>query len=167
MIVLGIDPGPHTSGVCVYDAINNRVLASHPAVSLAGVFEWLRFRDPRFEAVALEFHGESITVAIEAIEAMYAHVGKDTVRTIHDTGRIHQDALRLGHRVTLMSPQAVKRVVCGTASAKDPAVRQALLDQVGPQGRKADRGPTYGVKSHAWRALAVAVAASMQMGEEA
>lgn len=51
----------------------------------------------------------------------------------------------------------VKLHLCGAANAKDPNVRQALLDRVGRQGTKRDPGPTYGIKSHAWAALGVAV----------
>ena len=36
-------------------------------------------------------------------------------------------------------------------------IRQALLDLIGPQGTKKAPGPTYGVRSHEWAALAVAV----------
>jgi len=37
-----------------------------------------------------------------------------------------------------------------------------LLDLLGPQGTKAKPGPTYGIKSHSWAALAVAVFAAQQ-----
>jgi hypothetical protein len=46
--------------------------------------------------------------------------------------------------------------------AKDANIRQALLDLIGPQGTKAQPGPTYGIKSHTWAALAVAVYAANQ-----
>jgi hypothetical protein len=36
-------------------------------------------------------------------------------------------------------------------------VRQALIDRLGPQGTKKNPGPTYGMRSHLWAALAVAV----------
>jgi hypothetical protein len=44
--------------------------------------------------------------------------------------------------------------------AKDANIRQALIDKIGPQGTKAQPGPTYGIKSHSWAALAVAVYAA-------
>jgi hypothetical protein len=44
--------------------------------------------------------------------------------------------------------------------AKDPNVRQALLDKIGPVGTKKNPGPLYGVSGHGWSALAVAVYAS-------
>ena len=51
----------------------------------------------------------------------------------------------------------VKLHLCNSPRAKDANVRQALLDRIGPQGTKKAQGPTYGIKSHEWAALAVAV----------
>lgn len=141
--VLAIDPGPTTSGVVVWNG--ERVVNANAAMPNDDVLVLVR--------------GSENPVACECIEAMYAHVGKETVRTIRFTGRIEEacHAAKIG--LTLMSPQEVKKVVCGTASAKDPAVRQALIDHLGPPGTKKAPGVTFGVSSHAWRALAVAVAA--------
>lgn len=43
--------------------------------------------------------------------------------------------------------------------SNDSRVRAALIDILGPQGSKAQPGPTYGVAGDAWAALAVAVTA--------
>ena len=147
MRIFGIDPGPVTSGVVLHDHGAGRVV-------------WADGAMPNAEVLTLLRGTSSCPVACESIEAMYAHVGKETVRTIRFTGRIEEACWQAGRDLTLMSPQEIKKLVCGTASAKDPAVRQALLDTVGPQGRKKDPGPTYGVSKHAWRALAAAVAAT-------
>jgi hypothetical protein len=61
--------------------------------------------------------------------------------------------------VRLVYRKDVKLLLCGSPRAKDANIRQALLDLLGPQGTKAKPGPTYGVKSHAWAALGVAVTA--------
>lgn len=42
-------------------------------------------------------------------------------------------------------------------SGNDSQVNAALLDIVGPKGTKRKQGPTYGVKTHLWAALGVAV----------
>jgi hypothetical protein len=64
------------------------------------------------------------------------------------------------------SSGAPSRASCGgNQRAKDPNIRQALLDifpgtggGATPQiGTKAKPGPLYGVTSHAWSALAVAI----------
>ena len=56
----------------------------------------------------------------------------------------------------------VKLHLCGSPRAKDSNIRQALIDRFGPGkekaiGLKKTPGPLYGVKSHVWAALAVAV----------
>jgi len=51
----------------------------------------------------------------------------------------------------------IKLHLCGTNKAKDANVRQALIDCLGPPGTKKSPGPTYGIKSHLWAALALAV----------
>ena len=106
-------------------------------------------------------YGNFDLLGCESIEAMYAHVGKETIRTIRFTGRIEEAAHAIGKPPCLLSPQEVKKHVCGTASAKDPAVRQALIDHLGAPGTKGNKGPTYGVSKHAWRALAVAYAVAL------
>ena len=63
----------------------------------------------------------------------------------------------------MIKRQTTKAVLCGTARAKDPNVHQALIDMYGgsmkaAKGTKKAPGPLYGVKSHIWSALAVAVA---------
>lgn len=149
MIILGIDPGPNTHGIVEYFVEAGFARAADSKA------DW--------STVIAAIDSRPSVVAIEAIEAMYAHVGKETVRTIRNIGRLEQYAEDEGIECVTLSPQDVKRIVCGTAAAKDPAVRQALLDKIGPQGRKAEPGPTYGVSGHAWRALAVAYAAHLTM----
>jgi hypothetical protein len=55
----------------------------------------------------------------------------------------------------------VKLHLCGSPRAKDANIRQALLDRYGGKekaiGSKHQRGPLYGIRSHLWAALAVAV----------
>jgi len=152
MIILGVDPGPTTSGMIRFSTDVQRVMASHPAIPNRELLEYLR-DGQHFDLLACE-----------SIEAMYAHVGKETIRTIRFTGRIEEIGDAIGKPARLLSPQEVKQRVCGTASAKDPAVRQALIDHLGAPGTKGDQGATYGVSKHAWRALAVAYAVAMELG---
>jgi len=152
MIILGVDPGPVTSGTIRFSTDTQRVIASHSAMPNCELLDYLR--DGRH----FDF------LACESIEAMYAHVGKETIRTIRFTGRIEEIGDAIGKPARLLSPQEVKKLVCGTASAKDPAVRQALIDHMGPPGTKREPGATYGVSKHAWRALAVAYAVAIELG---
>jgi hypothetical protein len=150
MTILAIDPGPTTSGVVSYCAFSQRVEWSQSAMPNEGVL--LAVRDGNYDLLACE-----------SIEAMYAHVGRETIQTIRFTGRIEEAGDAIGKPARLLSPQDVKKHVCGTASAKDPAVRQALIDRLGAPGTKGDKGPTYGVSKHAWRALAVAIAVAIEL----
>jgi hypothetical protein len=61
--------------------------------------------------------------------------------------------------VELIYRREVKLHICGNPRAKDANIRQALIDKFGVVGSKNNQGPLYGVKSHAWAALGVAVTA--------
>jgi hypothetical protein len=62
--------------------------------------------------------------------------------------------------VRLCYRKDVKMHLCGSMRAKDGNIRQRLIDIFGPQGTKKQPGKTYGIKSHTWAALAVAVYAA-------
>ena len=147
MIVLGIDPGPTVSGVVWFDLEKQEVVRSEGSLPTESALEEVR-------------RGKHDMVALEVIKALYAHVGESTVQTIQYVGRIVEAAHERDTPLVGMTPQEIKQAVCGTGAAKDPAVRQAIIDKLGPPGIKADPGPTYGVTKHAWRALAAVLAAT-------
>ena len=82
-------------------------------------------------------------------------VGAEVFETCVWIGRFFE-AWTLPSVPRLVFRRDVKLHLCGTTVAKDPHIRQRLLDLIGPQGTKKAPGPTYGVRSHAWAALAVA-----------
>lgn len=109
-------------------------------------------------------------ISIEMIASYGMAVGKEVFETCVWIGRFKQastkpDAVRLVYR------KDVKLHLCGTSKAKDANIRQALLDMFPatgggktPQiGTKSQPGPLYGVSSHAWAALGVAVTAQHQI----
>ncbi len=98
---------------------------------------------------------EPPTLAIEMIASYGMPVGAEVFETCVWIGRFVQ-AWTLPSKPRLVFRRDVKLHLCGTSKAKDPHIRQRLLDVVGPPGTKKAPGPTYGVKSHAWAALAVA-----------
>lgn len=154
-IVLGIDPGTNNSGVVLFDPNIPAVLMTNGAMPNNEVMSLLN------DMVGPAVSGNSTIVALEVIKAIYSgHVGKETIQTIRFTGAV--EAVCEIHKLTLfeLSPQEVKAKLCHAPSAKDPAVRQALIDRFGPVGTKTNPGALHGVHSHAWRALAVAVAVS-------
>lgn len=103
-------------------------------------------------------------LCIEMIAGMGMTVGQTTFETVRWIGRFQQ-AWRDPEAVHLVYRRQVKTYLCGNQQAKDGNIRQALLDifpdtggGATPQiGTKAKPGPLYGVSSHAWSALAVAV----------
>ena len=99
-------------------------------------------------------------LAIEGIACYGMPVGRETFDTCIWIGRFTQ-AFGAG-RTTLVYRSEVKSHLCHSMKAKDPMIRQALLDKFGPGreraiGTKKKPGPCYGIASHCWSALAVAV----------
>ena len=84
-------------------------------------------------------------------------VGAETFETCLMIGRILEiwERRNIPHR--LVFRREVKMHLCGTMKAKDPNIRQALIDKLGVVGTKKNPGPLHGVSSHLWAALAVAV----------
>lgn len=146
MIILAIDPGTTESGFVLFDGA--RVLESGVLVNRA-MLEKIRHAGE---------HGESDELAIEMIASYGMAVGREVFETCVWIGRMVQ-SWREPEAVRLVYRKDVKLHICGSPRAKDPNIRQALLDKLGPAGTKRTPGPLYGVKSHAWPALAVAVTA--------
>ncbi|UPU47771.1 hypothetical protein [Xanthomonas translucens] len=141
--ILAIDPGTTESGWCVLD---------HGRVIQSGVYG----NEEMLLLIKGSAHlGEVETLAVEMIASYGMAVGREVFETCVWIGRFQQ-AWRQPSAVRLVYRRDVKLHLCGSAKAKDPNIRQALLDLIGPQGTKKAPGPTYGIRSHAWAALAVA-----------
>lgn len=105
-------------------------------------------------------------IAIEMIASYGMAVGKEVFETCVWIGRFKQ-AAQNPDGVWLIYRRDVKLHLCGTTQANDANIRQALLDMFPatgggktPQvGTKNLPGPLFGVTSHAWSALGVAVTA--------
>lgn len=145
--IFAIDPGPTQSGWVRYRGAGFDVES--------GVDDNARMRNLA-HAAALR----SSTLAIEMIASYGKSVGADVFSTCVEIGRFVEVADRCGVRVLLVPRLRVKMALCHSARATDANVRQALIDRFGGKeravGRRAAPGPLYGVKSHAWAALAVA-----------
>ena len=147
-MILAIDPGPERSAWVEYE---QGILAAFGIDDNAALLA----RIPRTAAERF---------AIESIASYGMAVGAEVFETCVWVGRLIQrwedsagwtPAQRVFRR-------DVKLHLCGSARAKDANVRQALIDRYGPGkekaiGRKQSPGPLYGVSSHVWSALAVAV----------
>lgn len=143
MRILAIDPGTDESGWCILnDGIVSESGVMENSQLLAVVSGW-------------DIYSED-TLAIEMIASYGMAVGREVFETCVWVGRFQQ-AWRDPESVKLVYRRDVKLHLCGSVKAKDANIRQALIDLLGPQGTKKTPGPTFGVKSHAWAALGVAV----------
>ena len=143
MNLLAIDPGTEQSGWCLFDG---------KRVANSGVNE-------NESLLALIAGKPAAVLAIEMVASYGMPVGRETFETVRWIGRFQQ-AWHSPEEVRLVYRRDVKLYLCGSMKAKDANVRQALIDKLGPVGTKANPGPLYGVKSHAWSAVAVAVTAA-------
>lgn len=153
MQFIAIDPGAEQSAWVVYDSDQNRlgpsgILPNDDLLNILGA------QHPFAAGIA--------HMAIEMVACYGMPVGKSIFDTVFWIGRFVQ-AFNGPH--TLVYRRDIKLHLCNSARAKDANVRQALLDRFPatgggktPQiGVKSARGPLYGIKSHLWSALAVAV----------
>lgn len=151
--ILAIDPGTERSGWCLFDG---RVIDSGVA-------------DNNKLLYGINDMGAEV-LAIEMVASYGMPVGREVFETVRWIGRFQQ-AWHAPDEVRLVYRKDIKLQLCGTTKAKDANIRQALLDlfpRTGggktPQiGIKAHPGPLYGVSSHAWAALAVAVVAKEKL----
>lgn len=100
-------------------------------------------------------------MAIECVQSYGMAVGQEVFDTCIWTGRM----IEAWQSVKADDPPSwaavfrkdVKLGLCGSYRAKDGNIRQALIDRVGPVGKKASPGPCFGVSGDVWSALAVAL----------
>ena len=135
--ILALDPGPQSSAFVQW----NGKIIDHGHV-------------PNYEMRQLLIGREYDAVAIEMIASYGMPVGREVFETCLWIGRFIEIA-RLEPQ--LVYRRDIKLHLCESPRAKDGNVRQALIDLVGQQGTKKNPGPTYGLKSHTWAALAVAI----------
>lgn len=96
-------------------------------------------------------------VVIEMVASYGMPVGKETFNTVLWIGRfVERQKMRAGG-VRMVYRKDIKMHLCQSMRAKDGNIRQALIDKLGPVGTKNKPGPLYGISSHLWAALAVAV----------
>lgn len=144
MKLLAIDPGNEQSAFVVFDGVRP---IEHDIL-------------PNDELLFHKVMRSSDQLAIEGVACYGMPVGREVFDTCIWIGRFMQ---RFGSSATTIVYRAdVKLHLCQSMRAKDPEVRQALLDRFGPGrakaiGTKTNRGPCYGIASHCWSALAVAV----------
>lgn len=143
------------------------ILAIDPGYELSA---WVRFDGVSVLAHGIEPNADlldrldrerSAHVTLEAIESFGMAVGREVFETVWWTGRFFEAASRTGAETSRVPRKAVKLHLCGTARAQDSNIRVALCDRFGgtpaAKGTKKAPGPLFGIKSHEWAALALAV----------
>jgi hypothetical protein len=149
MIVLAIDPGPTSSGIVLYDHGERAVLDSMKAASEAEVLHWIESKEP-------------CVVAVERVQS-YGIAGGSLLQTAEVGGGFRRRSLDLSLRFEWRYRREILKSLDITGKgSRDSLVRNRLIEIFGGTkeaaiGKKASPGPLYGVSSHAWQALAVAV----------
>jgi hypothetical protein len=143
-MILGIDPGPVKSAWATLDGYPMTV-----AATIAGNSELLDL----LRSIDL------CSVAIEQVTYQGRRsIGAETLDTVRWETRFASAAQAAGHRVTLIPRNTVRTKLAGP-HAGDKEVRAAIIERLGPVGTKRAPGPLWGLKSHEWAALAVALVA--------
>lgn len=143
MTIIAIDPGPEESAfVCLLDGAI-RDMATLPNDEML-----LLLRNPS------NFY---IRLVIEEIACMGMSVGQTVFTTAFWSGRFCEAWANGGRRFYQVKRAAVKMHLCGSMRAKDANIRTALIDKLGPPGKKKSPGPTFGISGHCWAALAVGI----------
>lgn len=108
-------------------------------------------------------------IVVEDVQSYGMPVGREVFEMVRWSGRfqeaieyrVQQPVFLEDRRVEWITRLEVKTRLCGSAKAKDPNVRQAVLDRYGgsnAKGTKAHPGPLYGFKADLFAALAVGLA---------
>lgn len=161
VIVIGVDPGTDVSGLVVYDPgspepIVERVIADNDEIK----------RTLTLWAMT----GTPVELAIEWPNSMGMPVGQSVFWTCWWVGVFSQVwKWFTEEEPAFLQRNTIKHKLCGRiAGVNDSVIRQRLIDLFPADGRtttgrpsaigtKKRQGPLYGLKSHMWQALAVAV----------
>jgi len=154
MKILAIDPGTYKSAVLLYDTERAKIL------------ECLILANNDVAAYLKWSENPADRLAIEWVSSYGMAVGKEVFETCYWVGVFAEKFGRF--RTDRIPRKDIKLHLCNSSRAKDKNVRQALMDRFEPTGRdgkgvpsvrgtKAHPGPLYGVGTHLWSALAVAV----------
>lgn len=148
MTLLAVDPGTDESGWVIWH--DDNTLGANGVSENSEVLDLCRW-----------WPGE---LAIEMIASYGMAVGREVFETCVWIGRMQQ-AYAEPNEVRLVYRREVKKHLCGNNSAKDSEIMHAILDlfprtgggKTPQKGIKSQPGPLFGVASHCWPALGVAL----------
>jgi len=154
-LILGLDPGPETSGVVL-------VTNEYPPR--------IRYACAELEIKHIKLPNNTAYTVIEWLSSYGTIVGENTFRTALVAGQIKERSEAMGIAAYLIKRPEASHILTGQRGAKDKhtkaAIREIYQDAGMAYGGGADPtkgtkkypGPLYGISSHAWDALAVIIA---------
>lgn len=153
--ILAIDPGNIKSGY---------VVVEHDGEEIRRVLK-VGKKPNRIVLDVIKSTPTGYDLAIEMIAGMGMAVGAETFDTCYWIGRFWQYAIdnSMAADQTKIYRREEKLDLCGSLSAKDANIRQALVDRYAPgqpnfgKGTKKEPGFFYGFSADMWAAMAVAV----------
>jgi hypothetical protein len=158
VIVVAVDPGYRESAWLSFDGARVIRHAIEPNEYLLMRFWKDAWSEEGFGAGAYEH--KPTCVVFEQIESFGMAVGREVFETVFWTGRLYQAAGRVTTQTKRMPRREVKVHLCQSSRAQDSNIRTALIDRFGGSdaiGKTKSKGPLWGIKSHEWSALAIAV----------
>jgi len=156
MKILAIDPGQKKSGWVLFDTDYKKILDS-------GIDD----NELLLKKIKLDYD----VLCIEMIASYGMPVGQTTFETCLWVGRFIQQSVLSKIDYNLYYKKIdINPTICFSNKAKDSNIRQSLIDMFTPSGggktpqvgTKSQPGPLYGISSHKWAALAVAVTHSLK-----
>ena len=141
--VLAIDPGTTLSAYVCFESDTETILA--------------KGKIPNAELVSIVQTTEADKVVVEHFQCMGMSVGKEVFETAYWIGELRRICKDRKLCFVPVMRNQIKLHHCMSVRAKDPNIRQALIDRFGAVGTKKHPGPLYGVSADIWSALAIAV----------
>lgn len=156
MKILALDPGTTQTGWAIVD--EKLRISEHGIHDNRYLLRMIQQRGSEFDRLATEM-----------ISSQGMAVGKSVFDTCVWIGRFVQ-AWREPEQAIIIFRHQVKMHLCNSTRAKDANIRQAIIDLYEPLGggntpqigNKERPGPLYGVSSHVWPAIGVAIVAHHQ-----
>jgi len=153
-MIIAIDPGEKKSAIIKITKNAGKILNGYLPPQIATNDKILSI---------LEDAGYDNFIVIEDFEPRGHPLGKDSITTIKWIGRFIQKPTC----PTYVLPRRRVKALLGVGKkGTDAKVRAAMIAHFGKPGTKAKPGPTYGITSHLWQALGLAVAFSRILGRE-
>lgn len=152
MKILGIDPGTTESGWVIYDTENHSIINN-------GIWD----NEKVLYSISVFYFD---VLSIEMVASYGMPVGKETFETVYWIGRFCEGANVTGRQYFRYYKKTdINPAICFNSNVKDAMIRRALLDMFPKTGggkepsigTKKQPGALYGINSHMFPALAVAL----------